>query len=400
MKVLHVLHHSLSVVPDGYAVRSQSLLDGLRLYGVDVVALTAAADKESLPEAEGAIRHWRTPRLTSRGPLGKARARYFGLVKAIRAVIEKERPDIVHVHSPVYIGLAAAKVARECRLPCVYEMRAMWEEAAVELRTLRRSSVLYSVARLAETRLVGKVDAVVTICDGLRENLLARGVSPRKVTVVPNAVSREMVRLVAKSNVLRRQFDWPDGPSFGFIGSLFHYEGVDRMLDVVPQVLKELPAARFLIVGGGKCENDIRERVRQWKNNEVIYRPYVPHSEIEQYYGALDCLVYPRRSTRLTELVTPLKPLEAMAMNRAVIASDVGGHRELIEHDRTGWLFSNDDEAALGRSMIALAGSNGSLARIAANGHEFVSRERTWDGVSLKYLSIYDALLAAGKAAP
>jgi glycosyltransferase involved in cell wall biosynthesis len=89
-----------------------------------------------------------------------------------------------------------------------------------------------------------------------------------------------------------------------------------------------------------------------------------------------------------------------MAMNRAVIASDVGGHRELIEHDRTGWLFSNDDEAALGRSMIALAGSNGSLARIAANGHEFVSRERTWDGVSLKYLSIYDALLAAGKAAP
>jgi PEP-CTERM/exosortase A-associated glycosyltransferase len=302
---------------------------------------------------------------------------------------------VIHAHSPVYNGFAALRVARENNIPCVYEMRAVWEDAAVDRQKFGARSVAYWIARLAEGRLLNSVDAVITICEGLQSEVINRGIAATKVTVVPNAIPRVTVQALGANDQLKRDLGWPDGPVFGFIGSLFHYEGVDRILDAVPAVLSKAPNVRFLVLGGGECEREIRERASQWRNNEVVFKPRVSHAEVAEYYSVTDCLVYPRRSIRLTELVTPLKPLEAMAMRRAVIASDIGGHRELIEHQRTGLLFDNREPLALQESISRLAQDQPLLQSLSASGQEFVSNERTWDRVGARYIPVYEGLLAS-----
>jgi len=394
MKVLHVLHHSLSILVDGYAVRSQNILESLQQHGLDVVAVTAPDSKIGLPDQEGQIRHWRCASFTSPVPLIRVRRRYSSLVKTLRQVVEIEQPDVIHAHSPFYNGCAALKVARERHIPCIYEMRAVWEDAAVDRRTISTRSLRYRFARAAESYVFKEADAIITICGGLRADLVSRGIPADKITIVPNAVPRETVRRVPPDERLKHQFGWPDGPVFGFIGSLFHYEGVDRILDAVPAVVDRIPTARFLVVGGGECETHVRQRVASQTNNAIVHQPRVNHVQVSQYYSIIDCLVYPRRKVRLTELVTPIKPLEAMAMAKAVIASDIGGHRELIEHRNTGWLFDGGTGSSeLSDAMLTLAQSDTLIPQLGASGQAYVSSERTWDRVSLRYVDVYEKLL-------
>src|SRR5690606_29052867 len=130
------------------------------------------------------------------------------------------------------------------------------------------------------------------------------------------------------------------GRVLGFIGSFYGYEGLDLLLAAMPHVLTALPDARLLLVGGGPQEAALVQQARRLGlDSAVIFTGRVPHERVPAYSSLVDAFVFPRRSMRLTELVTPLKPLEAMAKSKLVLASDVGGHRELMEHGKTGWLF-------------------------------------------------------------
>ena len=123
----------------------------------------------------------------------------------------------------------------------------------------------------------------------------------------------------------------------------------------------------------------------------------VPHSEVERYYSLVDILVYPRKSMRLTDLVTPLKPLEAMAQGRLVAASSVGGHRELIEDGKTGALFAPDDPADLARSVEKLLGDRKLWEKRRADARAFVAAERNWQHNVLRYDPVYHSLLKHDK---
>src|SRR5580704_748484 len=185
-KVLHVLHHSLPFPIDGYAIRAHAILKAQQDAAWNVCALTGS----HTPEYEGeesvidGVRYLRTP--------GKARIDRFGfrqidqytaLVTRLAAVMQTERPDLVHVHSPVYNGLALLRVPRRLRVPAIYEVRATWEDAAVDRRRFGAGSLLYHAARAMESYVFRNVDAVVTICDGLKQEVLRRGINPEKVFV-------------------------------------------------------------------------------------------------------------------------------------------------------------------------------------------------------------------------
>ena len=124
----------------------------------------------------------------------------------------------------------------------------------------------------------------------------------------------------------------------------------------------------------------------------------VPHDEVERYYGLVDILAYPRKAMRLTELVTPLKPLEAMAQRRLVAASDVGGHRELIRDDQTGTLFRADDPAALARAVAGLLADRSGWDARRTRARAFVERERNWSSNIQRYEPVYQRLIAAAHA--
>jgi glycosyltransferase involved in cell wall biosynthesis len=180
----------------------------------------------------------------------------------------------------------------------------------------------------------------------------------------------------------------------GFIGSFYRYEGLDLLIRALPRMLERMPWLRVLLVGGGYEEEALRQQAAAaGVAGQVVFAGRVPHEKVQDYYNLVDVFAYPRHSTRLTELVTPLKPLEAMAYGRAVVASDVGGHRELVRDGETGRLFQAGNAAALSDAVIAILEDETAGAQMRARARRFVETERSWAASVRRYADVYGPIL-------
>ena len=180
----------------------------------------------------------------------------------------------------------------------------------------------------------------------------------------------------------------------GFIGSFYDYEGLDDLIAAMPRLVRARPQARLLLVGGGPMEQALRAQAMASPfADHIIFVGRVPHDQVEHYYAQVDILAYPRKAMRLTELVTPLKPLEAMAQGRLVAASNVGGHRELIEDGVTGTLFAPDDPAAIARSLADMFADRAAWDERRRVARAFVERDRNWSSNIVRYEPVYQNLL-------
>jgi glycosyltransferase involved in cell wall biosynthesis len=225
--------------------------------------------------------------------------------------------------------------------------------------------------------------------------MLKRGIPANKITVIPNAVDLSQFRFTATADPeLVQKYGLTRGSTLGFAGSFYAYEGLDILLRAMPLVMRAVPQARLLLLGGGPQEAGLRALAARLGLDRVVhFTGRVPHSDMTRYYSALDVMVYPRVSRRLTDLVTPLKPLEAMAMGKLVVASDVGGHRELIRDDHNGHLFPAGSDEALARCLIKLLQAPETWSEVTANGRAYVANERTWKASVERYRAVYAAAL-------
>ena len=181
----------------------------------------------------------------------------------------------------------------------------------------------------------------------------------------------------------------------GFIGSFYAYEGLDLLLDALPALLKARPDVKVLLVGGGVQEANLRQQAQQLGVAEkVVFAGRVPHQDVNRYYDLINVLAYPRHPMRLTELVTPLKPLEAMAQGQLFVASDVGGHKELIEHNKTGVLFKAGSAEALSQALLDLLNNPALWPVLKTNGREFVENVRNWKNSVANYATPYERLVS------
>ncbi len=214
------------------------------------------------------------------------------------------------------------------------------------------------------------------------------------MTVIPNAVDIDKFAVggVADQD-LKRKLGLQDMRLIGFIGSFYAYEGLDVLLRAVPAMVAAQPDLRVLLVGGGPQDAQLRQLAKELHiEDKVVFTGRVPHEQVALYYDLLDVLVYPRLSMRLTDLVTPLKPLEAMAQGRVLAASDVGGHLELIEHGKTGVLFKADDPASLAKNVGELLAGQQLWPALRAAGRHYVETERNWPISVARYKKIYGGL--------
>lgn len=402
-RILHVLDHSLPL-HSGYTFRTRAIMKAQVAAGLEVRGLTGqrhnleAGDGAAHEEADGLVFH-RTPRLPQ-GPVAVRESREIaGLDEAIRELAKAWRPDLIHAHSPALCGAGALRAARALGVPLVYEIRAFWEDAAVGNRTGREGSLKYRLTRALESRVVKSADAVFTICQGLRHDLIARGIAPAKIGVMPNGVDLTMFGSpVPRDAALGAGLGLnPAAPVIGYIGSFYDYEGVDDLIAAMPILRASHPDARLLLVGAGAMEQEWRSRAASLPEPEaVIFTGRVPHDQVERYYSLVDVLAYPRKASRLTDLVTPLKPLEAMAQQRLVAASDVGGHRELITHEATGYLFAADDPAACAQTLCRVFDTRDHWDAMKARAVNHVRTRHDWAENVGNYLPVYHLLLNGG----
>lgn len=399
MLVLHVLDHSLPL-HSGYAFRTVAILREQRNRGWRTLQLTTprqGAGALAHEESDG-WRFERTPfvpgwlsRLPGGGYLDEMRATY----RRILDLIDTHRPDIVHAHSPVLNALPAIFAGHRRGVPVVYEVRALWEDGAVDHGTTTEGSLRYRVSRALETFALRRADHVTTICEGLRREIVSRGIPAQGVTVIPNAVDTESFRSGSTPDAgLRAQLGLAQATVLGFAGSFYGYEGLDHLIEALALLAPKHPSLKVLLLGGGPQQATLEALVKERNlGDRVVFTGRVPQREVQRYYDLVDLLVYPRKPIRLTELVTPLKPLEAMAQGRILIASDVGGHRELVRDGETGFLFPAGDVPALAATIERVLARRDDWDRIRAQGRRFVESERTWARSIANYESVYSPLV-------
>ncbi|GEM71687.1 TIGR04063 family PEP-CTERM/XrtA system glycosyltransferase [Sphingomonas aquatilis] len=397
MRILHVLDHGLPL-QSGYTFRTRAILKAQEARGWHVAAATGPrhGPAPDAVESVDGLTFYRTQATRKGGVLGEVGG-LAAFARRIDAAVDAFRPDILHAHSPVLDAIAALRVARARRLPLVYEIRAFWEDAAVGNGTGTEGSAKYRVTRAMESWAVQRADAVAVICEGLRGDLIARGVAADKIVVSPNGVDLTLFgEPVARDPALAAPLGLEDAETIGFIGSFYDYEGLDDLIAAMPALVTARPKARLLLVGGGPMEAALRAQAAASPAADAIrFVGRVAHTEVERYYALVDVLAYPRKRMRLTDLVTPLKPLEAMAQGKLVAASDVGGHRELIRDGDTGTLFAPDDPAAIAMALAGLLADRSGWDARRARGRAFVEAERNWSSNIRRYDPVYQRLTSA-----
>lgn len=399
MKVLHVLDHSIPL-HSGYTFRTRSILKQQHALGIETCHVTSPKhgnDEKEIEETDGLTFYRSAPASgwMSKLPILNQFANIEPMVQRILEAVEQEKPDIIHAHSPALNGLAALKAAKKIGLPVVYEIRAFWEDAAVDHGSCKEGDLRYKMTRALENYVVKNANAVTTICEGLRNDLIGRGFPEHKFTVIPNAVNIEHFEVISKKDVkLQQELNIGDKTVLGFLGSFYAYEGLTLAIEALAKVVKNRPDVHLLLVGGGPQESHLKALVNTLSlDKHVTFTGRVPHEVVSSYYSLVDLLVYPRKSMRLTELVTPLKPLEAMAQGKVLIASDVGGHHELINDNETGYLFKADSVDELANKVCAALDDKDNWPTIIANGRQYVEQVRNWRVSVENYLPLYQSLV-------
>lgn len=388
-RVLHVLDHSLPL-GSGYSYRSRSIVAAQKRLGLEPIVLTSpkqGTDRDGCDLVDG-IRHYRTGRTMGRLPFARELLLMGRLASRIIQVARTEDIEVIHAHSPSLNGLPALWAGRRLGLPVIYEVRTFWEDAAVNNGSFAATSLRYRLSRRLETVVLRRAHRVVAICEGIRSEVSSRGIPTSRIAVVPNAVEGAWLASPARASDLAAELKLGAGPIFGYIGSFSRYEGLLFLIEAMPDILVRFPGARLLLVGGGRDEEAVRAAAQR-AGVAVVVAGRVRQERVRDFYSLIDVFVLPRRRIRLTELVTPLKPLEAMALGIPVLASDIGGHAELVNDGETGLLFKAESSESLVEQASRLARDPALRAQLGAAGRRWVESERLWDRIVARYLPLY-----------
>jgi PEP-CTERM/exosortase A-associated glycosyltransferase len=393
VRVLHILHTSLPHVC-GYSLRSDQILSGQRRLGIDINVVSSAQQPDARPdEALDGIPHWRTAPLR----LAPSPVREFQLMRALSKRVAWAaahfKPDLIHAHSPILVGLPASRVASRLRIPFIYEVRDLWENASVDRGRFRMNSLPYRATRGLETALLRRADAVTTLGETLRQELQSRTTSA--VTVVDNGVDTEQFAPVEAEASWRAQWNPDNRTLLAYIGSFQPYEGLDILFKSLRHLALTIPDVQLLIAGDGPQRAGLEQLARaEGLQDRVRFTGRVPHSRVKEIYAVADLLVYPRIETLTTRLTTPLKPLEALSMGKAVLASNLAAMRELIEDNATGLLFAAGDPADLARKAATLLQDPALGRRLGVVARQRMLQSRRWDSLIARYVPVYERALA------
>jgi glycogen synthase len=400
MKVLHVLDHSLPYF-SGYSFRSDYIIRAQKRLGINPVVVTSpkhedfTSEREEIDDIEFYRVRW--PSISSSRlqavPMVKQMACVAVLSKEIMRIAEKLKIEIIHSHSPFLNGLAAARAAEHLGVPWIYELRYYDEDAAVDRGKIKHNSLRYKLSQRLEQSALEQATRIVTISTALKDDLICRGIAENKIFEVPNGVDTDHFQPREPDAELIAKYGLTGKTVIGFIGSFYFYEGLEFLIDSVLLLLKQRYDVKVLLAGEGEAQAGLEARIPDDMREHFIFTGNVAHSDVRRYYSVMDILVYPRVKSRLTELTTPLKPLEAMAMGRVVVGSDAGGIRELVKDGLNGFLVAARNPEAIAGCLAKLAGDLAIRRNIGDRAREFVMREREWKKIVERYFTIYTMAL-------
>ena len=283
-----------------------------------------------------------------------------------------------------FFAIVAIALGKRFKIPVCYEVRSLWEEREKKSAVSFIETIQPKIIYYLETKCMRNVDQVIVINENLKNDIISRGIS--NIEIIPNAVNLNLLKKNRDLTNPRKEL------AFGYIGSVSPIEGLDLAVKVWSKLEKEGFKNKFHIFGNGSFLKELKALTVSFGVNNIIFHGNIDTNQIDQAFNMLDVIVNPRTKSRISDTVTPLKPLEAMAYKKLVIASDVGGMRELIKDNKTGVLFKSDSEQALKETIINVI-NTGANKDIIESAYRYVYTKKNWNNNADKYRLIYEKLL-------
>jgi len=400
-RLCYVLHNSLPYSSGGYATRAHGLVTGLRSVGIETICITRPGypfdvkpdlEGTELPDADE-IDNIQYHRLWEPKRGGNALSRYVrGAADAFERKFRLDRPAIVIAASAHLSALPALIAARRLGLPFIYEVRGFWEITRLSREPEFARRPYFHVQKLMEAEVANASDHVFTLTAPMKAELVERGVPAEKISLLPNSCNPERFLPRGRDPDLAARLGIPgDVPVIGYIGTFVQYEGLDHLAEACAILRTRGLEFRLLLVGNEDTSNKgrgpITERIEQIAHGGgfadwLIMPGRVPHDEVEAYYSLIDIAPFPRKPQPVTEMVSPMKPLEALAMEKAVVVSSVRALVEFISHGETGVIFDKGNVTALADALSGLVGDSAMRKRLGKAAREWVIKERTWSATA------------------
>jgi len=404
--IMYHVNQSLPHHSSGYAIRTQSLLKNLKKknwnieayarigYPNDRYDFTGLRTVDSLNNVDGVNYHFVPSRKKGIGLLDIQKYQDES-VKLIIEQAKKFKPSIIHCASNYSCGLAGTAAAKLLGIPSIYEVRGLWHVTRTSKQSEYANSDHYRMIEKLEAQAAKNADHVFAITQGVKNVLTKNGVNERNITILPNAVDPIQFKPIKKNKKLEEKLGLIDKITIGYIGSFTDYEGLDYLLKAL-SILKEkyYEKVKVILVGDGTAYGELKRLSKELNLEDIIhFTGRIEHSDVLDYYSVIDVAVYPRKGTSVCEIVSPLKPLEAMAMGKAIIASEVDALAEMIMNEQTGLLHARDDINNLTDKLEKLILNSKLRAQLGENAKKWVVKNRTWEDASKKVDAVYKQLI-------
>lgn len=396
-KTMMFLHTSLPHHSNGYATRSHAILTSMlksSKYTVEGVTRSGYPMDVGIKEfnAFDEVDGVRYSRLTSAHYYDQPLDTYMQTAAdEIEEKLREERPSVVHAASAFYTAIPALIAARRLGIPFVYEVRGLWEITRGSTIPGWRGTERFDLESALEASVAKEADQVIAITGGIKEELIKRGVNAEKISIIPNAINKNHFQPLIPNEELRAKIGLKNVLTIGYVGSIVWYEGLEDLLDALVILKTKGVAFNFLLIGDGSALAAIKQKVANLSiKGDVYILGRIPHEEVPDYYSLIDVTPFPRKSLEVCEMVSPLKPFEAMAQEKAVIASDVGALKEIIEDQKTGLLFEKDNIEDLAAKLELLLTDEVLRDRIAKEGKKWVLSHRDWSQIAPRFDIVYD----------
>ena len=411
-----IIYHASQSMPhtsSGYAIRTHGLISALNNHGMKVETILRFGyplDRNDFKEnnispiekIENVTYHFSHTDRDDKSLINYQEVYNFNQIeeyqnKAISSIIsqaKKIRPKLIHSASNFVVGMAGAKAAKALGIPSIYEIRGFWHLTQSTKRQGYEGSDHYNLTERLEIETAKASDHVFTITKALKNILVENGVSAEKISVLPNAVDPSKFNLSPKDKELEKELGFENKVVIGYIGSFVNYEGLDLLLESCSMLYKKLGNCfRLLLVGDGAMMQSLRRSVRFLQLEDVVkFTGRVSFEEVQRYYSLIDIAPLPRKGLRVCELVSPLKPFEAMGAGKVLITSSVEALAEIVDDGKTGFIFEKDNTEDLSDKLERVITNPDLRKEIGLNAHHWVKETHSWEAISQRVIDIYQKL--------